>query len=696
MASLSPFAHAQTAPAKTGAPAPAKTVAKDNAAPAKDASVPAATATALTPTATTDAADKGVFTLGTVVVYGQPLSPSDKIEASLFADSFTRLDKYNLADAITTTPGVVINHSGGRGEKTVFVRGFTSLQVPIYIDGVPAYVPYDGNMDLNRFTTFDIAAIHVAKGYSSVLYGPNTMGGAINLVSRRPTLPFEGSLMAGVFEGKGYEAAINAGGVRGKWYWQTGFSYIRQDYFPMSDDYKPSATNPNEDGGHRNNSDFEDWKFSAKIAYAPNETDEYALGFVYQEGAKAQPPYGGEVLNERYWRWPQYDKYTVYFVSNTRIAEKSWIKPRFYFDTYQNKMVDYGKDATYTTPSASTDPNPSFYDDYSWGTTIEIGTELLPRQVLKAAFHYKYDNHWNQTKTSGVMYDDVFEDQTISIGVEDTITILSSLKLQLGVSYDWREMIDAVDTNTSPRVHYPSKSFDSINPQAGLFYDLTPNDMFHATVALKSRFPSIKDRYSYRFGRFYPNEKLGTETALHYELGYNGRPIKGLNVSAAAFYSDIDDLIANNNYSGPDGVKPRPENIAKAESYGIELGGEYVINDVLTFGGSYTWMEKKNRSDKSLKITYIPQHFGIAYADIKPVDFLTFTPSIEFSSYRYHTESGAKLPGYATVNLSVTVQLPHNLSLRAGVRNIFDKNYAVSEGYPEAGRTFFGNLTWRF
>ena len=31
-----------------------------------------------------------------------------------------------------------------RNEKTLTVRGFDSRQVPLFIDGIPVYVPYDG------------------------------------------------------------------------------------------------------------------------------------------------------------------------------------------------------------------------------------------------------------------------------------------------------------------------------------------------------------------------------------------------------------------------------------------------------------------------------------------------------------------------------------------------------------------------
>jgi outer membrane receptor protein involved in Fe transport len=101
-----------------------------------------------------------------------------------------------VAKALEFLPGVSIQHiASNRNEAGIMVRGFSSRgQVPLYLDGIPIYVPYDGYVDFNRFLTSDIAEVQVSRGYTSPLLGPNALGGTINLVFKSGTKDFHGSL----------------------------------------------------------------------------------------------------------------------------------------------------------------------------------------------------------------------------------------------------------------------------------------------------------------------------------------------------------------------------------------------------------------------------------------------------------------------------------------------------------------------
>ena len=78
-------------------------------------------------------------------------------------------------------------------------------------------MPNDGYVDAGVLSTDNLSQVTVSKGISSVLYGTNTMGGVINLVSRKPEKTFEGDIKLGAMEVDGYRAAINLGTRQDNW-----------------------------------------------------------------------------------------------------------------------------------------------------------------------------------------------------------------------------------------------------------------------------------------------------------------------------------------------------------------------------------------------------------------------------------------------------------------------------------------------
>ena len=134
------------------------------------------------------------FSLGTVEIIGHRVAADTAVTTdTVSADVLAARHRDDLSEALDLIPGAAIENTGQRRERTISIRGFTSRQIPLFIDGVPVYVPYDGNVDLSRFGVDYISEVVVSKGLASLLYGPNTLGGAVNIVSRKPTQPFEAS-----------------------------------------------------------------------------------------------------------------------------------------------------------------------------------------------------------------------------------------------------------------------------------------------------------------------------------------------------------------------------------------------------------------------------------------------------------------------------------------------------------------------
>lgn len=633
-----------------------------------------------------------VFVLGTFEVPGQALSPADALPAQLTAETLRQHERRDLAEALPLIPGVSLINVGERNEALVSVRGFDSRQVPLFLDGVPVYVPYDGNVDLRRFATGDAARVSVSKGFSSVLYGPNALGGAINVVSRRPQAAREGSLSTFAGSGglRGFDARLGA--LRGAWYAQAHFGLEERDTVALSTDFRPAGA---EDGGDRANSFRRDRKASFKLGYAPSAADEHAIGASIQQGEKGNPPYAGADPRQRarFWRWPQWDKTSVYYVSTTRIGG-GYVKPRLYVDTFEN-VLDAFDNATYTTQALGSSFR-SIYDDYTWGASVEGGLAPLARHTLKGALHFKRDVHREHNVGQAVQ---TMRDETASLALEDTWQPRRELSVVGGVSFERRRSQQAQNRSGTGFVDFPGNDNANANPQLGVFYTPAPGATWHATVARKTRFPTLKDRYSYRMGQALPNPGLRPERALHYEIGYTGPLAWGVRLRAAAFLGELSEAIVQvDNVAQTAAGAPlfQLRNFGRVENRGLELGLDQAPAKWLRWSASYTRLDRDNKTHPAIRLTDTPEHRVLATVELRPSAWLSLSPAYEYATDRYSTSYGIVAAGYAVAHLHARAELPEGFAVSAGATNLFDRNYALREGFPEAGREFVGRVEWRF
>lgn len=631
------------------------------------------------------------FVLGTVTVIGQREQAGQaeqQVGAQVSRAEMRRFNRDNVGDALNLLSGVSLS-TNSRNEKTVAIRGFDARQVPLYIDGIPVYVPYDGYVDFNRFTTSDLAAIQVAKGFSSVAYGANTLGGAINLVSRKPVAHLEGDTSVGFGSGSERQVSANVGSNQGLWYLQAGVSYIDSDGFPLSSDFRPTAT---EDGGMRNNSYRKDHKLSFKVGYTPDGAqagDEYALSYYKQHGEKGQPPSVNPV-GARYWQWPYWNKESVYFVSQTRLGEAERLKLRLYHDSYDNEITSY-TNGSYTTlktsGQGSVSGGRSIYNDRTNGGAVELESFRLAAHSLRFVASYKADEH-QELDAKGVRTT-WYKDALWTLGAEDSIALNGATELSLGVS---RNALRPDTVYSAGNAYTLPDDQSATDLQAGLFRKVGAGARVYATVARKSRLPTLKDRYSQRLGTYIENPALRAEEAINYELGYQGNS-QGVALEAALFYSDVKDKIQS--VANVSGVRAQMQNAGRAHISGVELGLRGSAGAWLDFGGNYTYTEMKNVSDRAIRLTDVPRHKLTAHAVLHAARQVDVVAIAESNSGRWVSNT-LELGGFTTVNLKAVYRPLPALSLEAGVANLGDRNYALSDGFPSAGRTWLANAQYQF
>jgi iron complex outermembrane receptor protein len=594
-----------------------------------------------------------------------------------------------LAEALALAPGVSFSRVGNRNETTVYVRGFDIRQVPVFIDGIPVYTPYDGYADLGRFTTFDVAELRVSKGFASVLYGPNTLGGAINVISRRPAGRLEGIAGAHYGTGPAWDIFGNAGTRLGRWYAQAGGSILKGDTFPLSDRFVAARY---EDGGDRENAYRRDGKFNVKLGVTVRGSDDYSISYVGQRGKKGNPPYAGSdsSVKVRYWKWPYWDKDSVYVISNTGLGKAGYLRGRAYYDVYDNELDSYD-DATFTTQKKSSSFQSLYHDD-TYGGSVEWNTMIGDAQTFRAAFHLKNDQHRENNVGQPVQHN---EGRIMSVGVEDTYTFTPRLSMVAGISGDWQNTTVAEGNEKGTIVEQAKGDSNGVNPQIGFFVGI-PSGMLRATVAHKTRLPSIKDRYSYKLGTAIPNPDLQPERATTTEVGYQGTLGSRTALQTSAFYSRIADLIDQVYVSTS---VSQQQNIGRASSKGVEIDIRSRVISHVELAASYSYLDRNNLSDPSVPLTETPVHKAQASVTATPLSKIRVMGSVDFESGRLAENQAGRVldvPSFAVLSMKASWTVCRGLDVDLTVTNIGDRNYWITDGYPEAGRVVSAGLRWSY
>ena len=639
------------------------------------------------------------FDLGKVAIDAASETKDAGFETVVDSERIAMHGSENLAEAADTVSGVYIGTLGGRNETTVSIRGFDARRVGVFADGVPIYVPYDGNFDYGRFLTSDISEITIAKGFSSVLYGANTMAGVINLVSRKPDAPFEAEVTGSlVIDGGGdlsrYLTGINLGGREGGFYGQLGASYAFQDHFRLSDSYTATAEQP---GGDRLRSENRDRKVSLKVGYVADDASEIALSYVNQEAEKQQPPVTSTAYSRvKYWDWPFWDKESV-ALNGKKIFDGGYLKGNLYYDSYNNSLFSYD-DATYTTMNFGY-AFKSEYDDYSYGGRLEGGVDL-GRHTLKAALNYKNDVHrgYDIDKATELhTLAEEYHDAIYSLGVEGTFVLGGGAELIAGVGYDRSEPGRFYDTNPDQSITSGDDQ-SAVNPQIALVYEASPTSTLRASIARKTHLPTMKERYSRKLGYAVANPDLEEERATHYELAYT-TAFSGFSVGSSIYYSRIEDAIQSlyyDTFAGKD--RTRNENSGDFGHTGLELDLGYA-SDAFEAGLSYAYIHIRNLDDNTNKTMGVPKHDLLLYGTYAFSDALSFYGNMRYRKGVYSQDGSGnylRVPSFTTFDLKASYEILKGLRAEAAVKNLFDRNYAYDLGFPEAGREFVLSLAYRY
>jgi len=102
----------------------------------------------------------------------------------------------NALGALTHLPGIFAHRTGDFGRTDIEIRGIgqRGQRIAILVDGRPEKMGLFGCAVTHAYPLDNVERIEVVRGPSSVLYGPDAMGGVVNVITRRPEQGFRTEL----------------------------------------------------------------------------------------------------------------------------------------------------------------------------------------------------------------------------------------------------------------------------------------------------------------------------------------------------------------------------------------------------------------------------------------------------------------------------------------------------------------------
>ena len=406
-----------------------------------------------------------------------------------------------LEQALRESPFIHVRQNS-RGEMELSVRGSDSRQAAVMLDGVPLTLGWDHRADPSLIPITGTRTITIVRGLGSLLNGPNTLGGSIE-VDHGTSVANDAWVGAGVDENGavvttlgGERMLTSALSVRG------GFAYRKRDGFALPDD----ATDPTATDGLRTNSDQRHVDGFASANWSNASGRSLGLTVTGFDAERGVPP-EEHIAGPRFWRYPYHSRYVVALSGSS--------------GTFGTPLGTGSVDVSAGVNAGAVKID--IYGDRTYAniTGNEIGNEKnvvgrvrashsLGPATLRAAFTHSTIDF--RESLSGVVAD--YQQNLWSAGAELEIPVMSRTTLAGGFVYDKATTPEA-GGRTPEQV-----PMDNIGWRAGVSHEVSSAFRLHASASQRSRFPALRELYSGAANRFQPNPDLKPETLLGFEGGF--------------------------------------------------------------------------------------------------------------------------------------------------------------------------------
>jgi len=577
-----------------------------------------------------------------------PADQSGPVSVIEGADLLAR-GRTSVADVIAGTPSVVVQDYGNL--STIALRGATSEQTLVLLDGVKLNSAQDNLVDVSTLPLMLAGRVEMARGGISALYGANSVGGAANIMTPDPSR-FGARATAGLGPfGKRYLQLVHTN-------WSAPLGYLvglnlarATDDFPYRDSLDSTRI--------RANSDFANTGVLAKGLFRQGRhraalLGEYDAARRGSPGPITYPPDSARMDDARGIAHLNYG----FQESDNALFEATLYHHRFWRN-YRSPL--YATNDTHYVTATGAMLSQNLYLS-RWGTLLAgIETERQGFSSTAVGNPLRRSNSgWAQARLEW-----------------------RALSVTPAARYDWltesEPMPDSSAFRSTERV---------LSPRLSLTYSLNKWVNLYAGIGRSFRTPTFNELYWPKDQWTSGNPRLKPEWATNLEFGLSGTRKNLLDYRLGVYQSRLTDLIQ---WQFDSTGLTRPVNLDTATITGAELEANLDLG-YAGLGGNATYTVARSHGKD---LVYRPRLTSRATAWLGP-KWLRLSATAQYVGKRYtmadHSDS---LPGYfltdAECSVSPTLLRP-TVTLRAGIRNLFDRQYQTTQGYPVPGRNWYAEL----
>ena len=564
--------------------------------------------------------------------------------------------RLSLAELLRVSPSVISKDYGNL--TTIGLRGANTEQTLILLDGVRLNSAQDNLFDLTTLPLTLAERVEVVRGNSSALYGANSIGGLVNVVTPEPDR-FGAKATAGVGSfGKRYLQATHSN-------WSDPLGYVvAASLNRMGDSFSYRDTS---DSVHeRVNSGINSQDVMAKGIFAQGPHRVSLLG-EYNVTGRGEP---GPTS------WPadsaRMDDYRgiVHLSYDLQEADNARLESRLY---HHQSWRHYW------------DP-----DTLSWvnDTHVTTASGVMAKQTVRFA-------RW-ATAVAGLEGErEQFRSTTIGTPQRWTGAGWAEARLRW-LSFEVVPMarFDGLSDSKQRSDSTTARSITRVlSPKLSLVYSGPGWLDLYASAGRSFRAPTFNELYWPEDPWTKGNPQLKPEWATSVDFNASVRYASFLTCRLGLWHSFLTDLIQ---WQPDSAWVYRPVNLDTATITGGEVEVAAVSRHAGITGNATYMLARSHDMD----LIYRPRlSFALSpWAGWGPVQL---TCDVRYTGQRYTMpdtlppNSTNSLPGFMLfdVGLALTPTFGRiGTALRGGVRNLFDRQYEVMRGYPIPGRNWYAEL----